>query len=61
MMDFLRHSSKKLWVVISAAIVLLLKDAFGLSPETAQELTAVAGAYLLGQGIADMNKHKPGG
>ena len=57
-MSFLQNTSKKLWVVVSAVMILILKDVIGLSPETAQEITAVAGAYLLGQGVADVFKNK---
>ena len=58
MKDWLANQSKKLWVALASAVVLILKDSFGLSEETATQLMTIAGAYLVGQGVADFGKGK---
>jgi hypothetical protein len=59
-MDYLKSllagSSKKLLTLVAAAILVLFRDTFGLTPEQIQALTVLAGGYLVGQGVADVGK-----
>jgi len=54
-MDLTKFKSRKLWVALGASLILVLNEklGLGLTPETVQYLTYVAGAYVIGQGIAD--------
>tara|TARA_Y100000310_G_scaffold292484_1_gene321259 strand:- start:573 stop:782 length:210 start_codon:yes stop_codon:yes gene_type:complete len=58
MKEWLARSSKKLWVAIGAALVVLMKDYFGLDEPTAEKLVALSMAYIVGQGVADLGKEK---
>ena len=55
-MTWLGNQSKKLWVALVGAVLIILRDSFGLSEQVTVELTALAASYLLGQGIADFGK-----
>ena len=58
MIQLLAGSSKKLWVAVGAAVVVLLKDFFGVDEATAEKLVGLAMAYIVGQGVADLGKGK---
>jgi len=62
MLDVFRQllGSKKA-VAAVAGVVTLLAGRFGLNitPELSLEITGIVIAYLLGQGLADVNKAKP--
>lgn len=47
--------SRKLWAALAASLLIVLNDQMqlGLSSETIYAIAAAAGAYMLGQGIAD--------
>jgi len=55
--------SKKLTITIVTALVLTANKKFdlGLDSNTTMEIAAVVGAYLVGQGVADMRQRGPFG
>ena len=50
--------SKKAQAVAAGILLVIFKDALGLSAEDATKLVELIMAYLLGQGIADHQKEK---
>ena len=52
-------SWKKLFVWLVTVLLLASADSLGLNPEQIAGLTAASGTYFVGQGIADVGKHKP--
>lgn len=48
--------SRKLWMAVGTAIVVTLSQQLGIDPELVNKLVVIAGTYMLGQGIADINK-----
>lgn len=56
-MNLEKLKSRKLWVLVAtAAFTVLGKEVLGLDSDTITKLVAIASSYVLGQGIADMNK-----
>lgn len=45
--------SRKLWVAVVTATIVALSQQLGIDPALAEKLVTLAGAYVLGQGIAD--------
>ena len=52
-MDFKKLKSRKLWAAVVGATLAALGEGIGLSPETVKWIVAIAGSYIVGQGIAD--------
>ena len=50
-----RHS-KKLWVLISTAVITLVGEKFGLGEEIINRLIDLATYYFIGQGVGDVGK-----
>ena len=50
--------SKKVQAVVAGILLVIFKDALGLSPEDAANLVKLIMAYLIGQGVADHQKEK---
>ena len=50
--------SRKLWVTILTTALITLLTALGFDEESVTKIAGVAGAYLLGQGIADHGKER---
>lgn len=48
--------SRKLWVAVATAAIVALSQQLGIDPELVNKLVVVAGTYMLGQGLADINK-----
>ena len=54
----LGDSWRKFFVVVTALMVLFLRDRLGIDDAELQAFWATVGTYLVGQGIADMGKGK---
>ena len=50
--------SRKFWVALCTVLLLKYKDELGIDEKTAKQMATVAGAYLVGQGMADFGKEK---
>lgn len=50
--------SRKLAAAVAAAIINFFGEQLGLTPDAITQLTAIAGAYIIGQGIADAGAGK---
>ncbi|MCU9930987.1 hypothetical protein OFL77_27015, partial [Escherichia coli] len=48
--------SRKLWVTVVTAAVVALSNQLGIDAELTTKLVGLAAAYVLGQGLADINK-----
>ncbi len=48
--------SRKLWVTVVTAAIVTLSGQLGIDPELTTKLVGLAAAYVLGQGLADINK-----
>jgi hypothetical protein len=48
--------SRKLWVTVITAAVVALSHQLGLDQDLTTKLVGLAAAYVLGQGMADINK-----
>ena len=57
--DVSKLKSRKFWVTIVTGTITLFAEQLGLSPDQIQWIVTTAGAYLLGQGIADHGNGKP--
>lgn len=51
--------SRKLWVLILTVMIIAASDKLGLDPEAITKLIGLVGAYMLGQGIADVGSNQP--
>lgn len=47
--------SRKLWVTVVTAAVVTFSQQLGIDPELTTKLVGLAAAYVLGQGLADIN------
>jgi hypothetical protein len=50
--------SRKLWVAVISSALVVFSQQLGIDPELTNKLVAIAGSYILGQGLADMNTAK---
>jgi hypothetical protein len=51
-------ASRKLWAAVIGAVINIIGDHFGLSPEARLSVTGIVGTYVLGQGLADAGAGK---
>lgn len=48
--------SKKFWVSVSGAVAVVLAKLVGIPEDTTMQVAGIVIAYVLGQGLADINK-----
>jgi len=52
------YQSKKFWAVVTGCAVVVADQYFGLPKEAVVKVIALLSTYILGQGIADIGKHR---
>jgi len=48
--------SRKLWAAVITAVINIIGSDIGLTPDQLLSITAVASAFIIGQGVADAGK-----
>jgi len=48
--------SRKLWAAVITAAINIIGEDIGLTPDQLLSITAVASAFIIGQGVADAGK-----